>query len=135
MWHIMKLYISRLGLDFKLISLIWSPCIMKMSMWPNCNFSKEWNICIEFHCGWLMVVIKYIDYKLIYPTTLANLTLIILFSKMLKNSKWKKWKKILNILFYEMKISKLIKYLIDICQNFQSKLHYERLLLITLSKI
>jgi hypothetical protein len=27
MWHIMKLYISQLGLDFKLISLIWSPCI------------------------------------------------------------------------------------------------------------
>jgi hypothetical protein len=37
-----------------------------------------------------MVVIKYIDYKLIYPTTLEPLTLIILFSKMLKISKIKK---------------------------------------------
>jgi len=81
-----------------------------------------------------MAVIKYIDYKLIYPTTLEPLTLIILFSKMLKFSKIIK-KKILNILFYEMKISKLIKYLIDMCQNFQSKLCYERLPLITLSKI
>jgi hypothetical protein len=60
-----------------------------------------------------------------YPSTLANLTLIILFAENLKISKILSSKskkncegksgKFKNISFVEMKISKLINYSIDMC--------------------